>query len=396
MSTRVRPELPIELWLQIFRCATRTPCTDDTGQTRFDSFQVSRWPNSQLDLTLPTKRTLVQVCKGWRNISNEFLYEDVKISDRGAQALKDALANGFGRWVRRIELPYLSTTTVMYEHCLPIALEIITLCPGLQILARPFHIDVRLLRFDFDAKAVQLNTLRRLDWWHNNEASRSGGINALPDVLDQAPHLQYLSLAGELWVGSYKWETVQLLELKCLRLRRLNGLFLQRLTRWQLPRLSHVILDASSDPHIHDIFWDAFGHQLEVVEFGSHLRFLAQDHVASLLKRAPALECLNYFIFFTHYPALFEAQTHAGLISVGVHSQAIMFQDFDEWAHLEQHFDIFAGPALPALQRVVLFGDWQRFTLDPRFQRLLCKFRGRTCDIFLADGTLLSSLAQVK
>ena len=90
--------------------------------------------------------------------------------------------------VRRVVLPYTSTIT---RSSAPLqAVEILKRCPRVEVLVRPRYATSGPIGFEFEADMVPFHTLRRLDWWGNSEAERSGGLNSLGNVLAHAPGLR--------------------------------------------------------------------------------------------------------------------------------------------------------------------------------------------------------------
>lgn len=93
--------LPNELWVEIFEDATirAAPCTPKE-RVGYEPFELS--PS---DVTcLQTKRTLVQVCKLWRQLTTELLYREVSFA-KGQSGLKSALAEeGYGKLVSLVNL----------------------------------------------------------------------------------------------------------------------------------------------------------------------------------------------------------------------------------------------------------------------------------------------------
>ncbi|TBU48122.1 hypothetical protein BD309DRAFT_987553 [Dichomitus squalens] len=119
--------LPPELWLEIFRCATHVPRTRSIATG--DPFVPERpvdyvWGMNSPIQSMRTKCMLVRVCRAWRAIATELLYEHVVLSsprrldafyrtvlesrkefrekENGEAELVDGL--GHGQWVRHIEV----------------------------------------------------------------------------------------------------------------------------------------------------------------------------------------------------------------------------------------------------------------------------------------------------
>lgn len=164
------------------------------------------------------------------------------------------------------------------------------------------------------------------------------------------------------------WLPVYLPKLRTLRIQELNAYTLWHITKsWSLPALDCVILDAPLIEEGTDNLWAAFGPQLKTVEFGNHLHFFIRDNISPCLEACPNLIQINYNIFATTPPTM--TRPHSSLSTIGICCPANIYLN-DEgpaWDHLARHFEFLAGTALPSLQRVVLYGDWERITSHPRF-----------------------------
>ena len=127
-KTRVdHTSLPPELWLEIFRYATHVPRARSISPG--DPFVPERpvdyvWGMNSPIASMRTKCTLVRVCKAWRMIATELLYEHVVLSSprrldifyrtlvesrkelRGTESgeAEIAIGQGFGQRVRHLEV----------------------------------------------------------------------------------------------------------------------------------------------------------------------------------------------------------------------------------------------------------------------------------------------------
>ena len=398
--------LPVELWLEIFRCATRDPWT--TALYSHDYFPFEAPPSSATtdDSARHTKCALTRVCKQWRRWAIPLLYEDILIP-RTYSSMKRMLCDGedwesegisippCARLVRRALLPY-SSTVATSPQCPPGALDVLELCSSLQVLVRASD-PLTPITYDYATpKCPPLPALQRLDWWHHNEAARTGGINSLTDVLNAAPALEYLSVGGELWPSYLHAPTapVALPALATLRFRRVNAFFVLNLCRAiggtpgastpdetvpsgrspALPALRHVVFDHVAHADMFWPLWASAGAQVRTVELGPSLRFGVQDFLACVFAGAPALEALNYYVHFTHPPSdAVAAAPMESLRSVGLHAHCHAFYapgSKEYWAHVERHFQALAGPGFPALKEVRLYGDWSPVAADDEFVRI--------------------------
>ena len=382
-------QLPPELWINIFRWATYP--LDGYPAPYYEPFRV---PASEaFDELLKTKCALVQVCRLWRALATIFLYEDVRIRYDSA-TLKTVLtdhhyeafqSHSLGRFVHRLELPYSQTATEKPGDTHDVA-QILGSCPSLRTLVRPFFPALPYsVRYDFPAEIVSLSSLTRLEWWHYNNAARSGGINSLTDVLRNAPSLQFLVLGGEFWMNSMQLDTpIRLPALTTLRLRRVNALFVWQIRRWELPSLVHVIADFPADHGGLEELWVQFGSQLCTVEFGRNIAFHMSDQISAFLRGGVGVKVLNYFVNFTAPPTESLLVEQSSLQCVGIHAFPCGILN-DNWRHLNRHFDFLSSRFLPALKRIVLHGNWQQIIKDSRISPALDRLTQKGCAILLAD-----------
>lgn len=379
-------QLPPELWIVVFRWATYPP--DGYPAPFYEPFRA---PSETFDEPLRTKRALVQVCHQWRDLATIFLYEDVRIR-HDSETLKTVLADhhriddelhSLGRFVRRLELPYDQTATERAGDTHDVV-EILGSCSSLTTLVRPFFEALPYsLRYEFPAEIVSLSSLTRLEWWHYNDAARSGGINSLADVLRNAPSLQFLTLGGEFWMNSMHLDSsIRLPALTTLRLKRVNALFVWQIRRWELPSLVHVVADFPADHGGLEELWLQFGSQLCTVEFGRNIAFHMTDQISTFLRGCSGVKVFNYFVNFTAPPS--DLVEQSSLECVGIHAFPCGILN-DNWRHLDHHFEFLSSHFLPALKRVVLYGDWQQTVQDARISPALDRLAHKGCAILFAD-----------
>ena|ERR1700691_4086321 len=109
------PYLPREIWVKIFRIAN---ASRDIQQINYRPFQYNQISYSQdrkmWKETAIVRLTLVLVCKLWRSLANELIYEEIRTRIAYYNALKYALEKrgketgddeGCGRLVRLLDLP---------------------------------------------------------------------------------------------------------------------------------------------------------------------------------------------------------------------------------------------------------------------------------------------------
>lgn len=377
--------LPPELWIEVFQWIASP--ANPFYATKCEPFQS--YPQYDLDDVLRVKYNLIRVCRQWRAMAEDLLYEDLRIR-HGDRTLAKVLENSEvrGRWVRRAELPYSNTATATLQP-LP-SLAILKSCSQLQVLVRPAPDKLEDLRFEFGVDGLQFQSLKRLEWFNHNDAARSGGINSLDHVLASSPKLQYLSLGGELRLNQLR-PPRQLPLVSTIRLRAgMNALFFRQVSRWILPSLVHVVADQSPGTSLVEIVWQTFGSQLQLVEIGRHLRFLIEDHLTPILHHCPNLLEINYYLLFTAPPR--RPVEHSSLQTIRLHGNpnAMLMAVASVWQHVEQHFALFTGTSLPNLQRIILYDDWSSILSDYRFDNIHRALDARRCDLELPDGRVVS------
>jgi len=382
--------LPVELWLHIFRLSTITPLTHRLRAITYHPFQTIPLIAAQDDAeAVKTKLALVRVCKAWRALAIDLLYEDIWMGSPGKLPKLLAGLDGDdldfpdrGRWIRRASLPYTSSATLTPR---PLeAVKILEHCPRLEVLVRvgPFRPDED-LRFEFPAECPPLPSLKRLDWWHVNDAARSGGINSVGDVLHAAPNLEYLSLGGYVKFVHLQRSTINLPVLTTLRILRLNVLFVQQTTQWSMPSLRCLVIDTVEDIGILEPFWDAFGAQIRTVELGHSLSYYVYDTLSYILPGCPNLEVLNYYVHFTAIPSSF-SDTFYSLKTVGLHAHPNLLlppESTEYWRRIQDHIAMLCRPSFPSLKTVILYGDWDAVIEDIRYPFLIQSLLDRRCII---------------
>ncbi|KAH6914421.1 hypothetical protein BKA70DRAFT_1261368 [Coprinopsis sp. MPI-PUGE-AT-0042] len=144
-APRPPPDLPLELWLEIFQFATYVHRS--VSIRPLDPFAFQKISRNVMGANTPalawyTKLSLVQVCKSWRNVTLPLLYEHIIIrSPPRAKAILKVMQDsktgghtdpplpslGYGRFTRHIEilthargggrLEYLQTAFMIFQHC---------------------------------------------------------------------------------------------------------------------------------------------------------------------------------------------------------------------------------------------------------------------------------------
>ena len=310
------PRLPPELWLLIFRFATSDPITESTHH--YEPFRPRHeTANALSNAALRDKCAIALVCRQWRELFGDMIYEDIRIG-RGIAALHAALsAPAAGPFtstiaarhrVRRAVLPYAHTATP--THHSPPALALLALLPRLEILVRPPipvpippppHRSARIAappRFEFPTAVPALPALRRLDWAFDRTgaAARAGGINSLTDTLaTAAPSLRELVLTGPMPLAALRQHRLRLGALHTLRLQAGAAacpLVVRQMTYWALPVLENIVVQGAARADALQALWEMFGGQVRILELEVGSGVLMGD-VGSIVRVCPALEELN-------------------------------------------------------------------------------------------------------
>lgn len=426
------PPLPPEIWLEIFRIATLTPHLAYLHETSYHPFQATipvniREPlDSQTPFRAPplefeepsfaVKVAISLVCKQWHALTRDLLYEDLVIPTNILDAhrlknqvlrsgdspdMNDGAIGGHERYckVQRIFLSYLSTITGPNLRNIVDINDILRHHSStLTALYRPringyANLAQNPILYTISAEdCPPLPNLKRLDWWHGDEAARTGGINSLADVLKMSPNVQYLSLGAS--HGSRATpgpQSVELLNLTTLRLQHTSPSFLSHILSWKLPSLRHLILAKirvhySSGLEAMDTVWEAFGAQLRTVELDQYLGYFAREGVIhNILTGCPNLEEINYYVLFASLPSR-PHQPHTSLKTVRLHlANNEMISSSKSLAIIvETHLNAWCDPVYPNLRRVLLYGtvDLEDGPIRETVQRL----RERGCEVAMVSG----------
>lgn len=370
--------IPPEIWVHVFGFVNSGPDVR-SDYVPFEAGILSEDAGMRFKANLRDRLSLICVCKLWYRLAKALLYRDVLVrgeSSTLAQVLTSKTSEEselpFGGCVRSVELPFIQTTTQSSNTPASSAnsISILEACPNLERLTRPpsSSTEVFGLQFEFPMPITQLPALRRLDWWHNNFAYRTGGVNALPDVLEAAPNLEYISLGGEMLPNTAMPAPLSLTHLKTLRVRGINPIYVRQLRNWDAPRLRTVVLETLTHPYTFPLLWDTIpASQIETVELGAHLHFLARDYLALVIGGCPNLRELNYRIFFAAEPKWGDVEPHT-------HLRRVRWQAFTNhsmpvesvWYWIWIHAHAFMNRTLfPALEEIVLYGkEWTAFSHD--------------------------------
>ncbi|KZP25369.1 hypothetical protein FIBSPDRAFT_855899 [Athelia psychrophila] len=139
------------------------------------------------------------------------------------------------------------------------------------------------------------------------------------------------------------------------------------------------------------ILLDMFGAQLRTLELARSLHSLDADYLVPALHRCHTLQEIGYSVNITLPPRhnITMGAVNDSVRVVRLQGTLALANSLVNWGDLEAHFRFLAGPALPALQTVVLYpshGIWDEIMGDQRFPPLGRALRGRGCVLQRADG----------
>ncbi|KAJ6480015.1 hypothetical protein C8R47DRAFT_983109 [Mycena vitilis] len=394
---------PPEIWRLVFHFATAAGTTYDVDYVPFEIAQeLQETPQSaqQEALRVQTCLSLLRVSRQWRDAVAEFLYEDVRICDaRGLKILLATLrARGYGRYVRRLELPCRRNVTA-HEPDTARLVDLLRLCPNLEILVRPcLRLDAEsiILWAGLVGKVCPLSLprLKRVEWHETELDVRFYGLNSkerLKEIVSQATNLRYLFLSSD------RQNSLSDLVLpSSLRTLRLNSSHFHAMSarkqssrarrRCYAPAVRHLVLHPALPSALLD-FVAAAGQHLRVVElaFAAQVMF-SPNQMLRILTRCPRLEELVYHIGAPEISSF----VAGGFECVSVKRIRLRI-DPTEWSPckpvLRGQFAILEGRSFPNLQEIILHDPTRWFVRRELGQDLLRRMLRRGCTITYEDGS---------
>lgn len=387
--------LPTEIWLHIFRTATVTRDSPQPLETHYLPFRTISCLNPHLNLTeenqaWTTKASLTLVCKYWRELSLQYMYETVYLGEHLILLLgglkrseKAAVGKGYGHNVRRI---VLSSWKIEWPNPKPLT-DIIHHCPNATILVKRDDDTSPLF-----LPNLSLSQFRRFDWQYargfNVDPQLSyldHGLDFVRNTVAAAHNLRYLLIdirCAASRSSKYPPTTITLPNLSILHVRGLTSNLRREIEGWSFPKLTHIITDCS-------LMWytpsTLFNSQTEVIEF---LRdeMLVELVPLGIVERCPNLRELNYSMEFMRFPV--SQILHIGLKCIGLHAGSNLDQPAaDLRKRYQRHFDDIMETSLPALQVIILYGDWALITESSWFLLAVQKGIVSGCRLEYPDGS---------
>ncbi|KAJ7233727.1 hypothetical protein B0H12DRAFT_1239250 [Mycena haematopus] len=423
------PQVPAEIWRAVFLHAGVSATLHDAGYTPFRPLrEMAETAASREEETrrVRTCLSLMRVCRFWRLIGAEFLYEDVRIRHgAGLRSLVVGLrrsamddgVGGFGRYIRRLELPMRqqhSTQHAIQSSLLampPLILpspdfrlgDLLRLCLRLEIFCRPcLPLDSKDILFWAGLVSTPLGTdnppllprLRRLEWYETDLDTRIYGDTntaCLVELVANAPALE------DLFISSDRPDALSTLpscpSLHTLRINRSH--YPSQHTKRprlpnvpHLPRLTHLVLHTML-PSPLLAFLSIAGAHLHVLEFAfAPQSVFSTTQMQRLLSRCPALHELAFYVGAPeitappptfHHPALRRARLK------------LSPAEWYPYKHvLTSQFGVLAGPAFPSLEEVVLHDSGRSLARREVWPGLLRALVRRGCRVLYEDGEVVS------
>ncbi|KAJ6487392.1 hypothetical protein C8R47DRAFT_512405 [Mycena vitilis] len=333
-TTTLRPP---EIWRDVFRFAVGSIASHNGDYLPFQPGPELQEMAASLDrehFRLKTCLSLLRVSRLFREIAEEFMYEDVRIFDaRGWKSFVTGLnrtsrergGRAYGSYVKRLELPsrrtQWRTTFPPGSHNPPLPIypiscdsevscldDILRLCPHLEVLVRPcLRLDAE--NITFWSSLIRNSVLRRLPRlmrleWHESELDPrfygTAHSDRLREIVSLAPNLRYLFLSSDR--RNSLADLALPPSLHTIRINRSN--FSQSTEEFtsnprhtsSVPNFRNLVIHTTLPSALLD-FVAAAGQQLRVLElaFAPQMTF-SSNQMQRLLSRCPRLEELAYYL----------------------------------------------------------------------------------------------------
>ncbi|KAF9463706.1 hypothetical protein BDZ94DRAFT_598101 [Collybia nuda] len=394
-SVAINNVLPVEVIAHILRMATTAPTCYALTKTYVPFQNVpgenvlpeSRAALSKLEAaSWITKLSIVRVCKAWKSLALEYLYEEVYMGEH-AKTLSEALEKsetmfpreGVGRRVRCIVL------SAWRPEIKPIPLpEVLRWCPNTEILVKSDDdttptpnpdVDLSSIkRFDWRFTRFQLFAERGLHWQNTHQ-----GLDFFRDAMMRSDNVHYLAVGIRYPMSRLSDNPrphIATHSLTTLRVHHIGPVIRAEIEGWDCPNLTHIITDSS-------LMWETyspiFGPRIEVVELIKD-ESLHSIFALGVVEKCPNLLELNYHVEYGQFPSKPIHQDTLRCIRLYA-GRNYMIDLADTWELLKAQFTLFAGPSFPSLRRLVLYGDWDDVLRDSQFVPLKDGVLARGCAV---------------
>lgn len=379
------PTAPDELWRAIFRFATITTKSSPLYDVDYSPFRESWLDRHSSDDSLSIKKSIVLVCRHWRALGAEFLYEHMEVQTLSKLLGKED--DGFhdiGRFVRRLVLPSRPLADVGGGIQLA---DILKRCRRVEILVQPAWSggSEDNITFWTDSSGVTLTSslatlvthVKRIDWCTiGNESLHDNHCRRLAGVLRVVPNLRYLSLRYNVdpFPGAC---SIPLPSLKTLRLHGEIGIF-----GLSMPNLEHIIVNnigVTSD----FCAFSRIGSSLRVIQLEGY----GDGYQFDILRLAPSLR--EFCCSVRRETIVVLGCLHRSIDTV----RLFCVRNLDAPAiagFRKKSVILYDKTALPSLERVILHGDWSIFAKHPDFRLFRMRVLDRGCILEYADGRLVA------
>ncbi|KAJ7164282.1 hypothetical protein C8R46DRAFT_952995 [Mycena filopes] len=357
-------DLPPELWMRIHRLATSHLSPLTTVYAGRDTPEESE---SQLSSFLMAAGSLGRVCRLWKELAQELMYENIRITEWAS--LSAALDRP--ELARRVRSIRLSTTRD--DHSATALIR----CPQVEVILRPRGAPSASALSPGDFELPPLPALKRLYWTQTSES-----CTLLQNVVRAAPNLEHLSLSADPKLGANLVAATMAFETpsrpRSISLGARGDLWVPAIMRADLSRLSHLAMDYMSLESFHTPL-----PTLQILEFMANPIPPSRVYSAPLhliLRRYPNLRELRYDV--RGQPIAPQPQQVATALSC-VHLVRPWPNDSlgpSKWslATAGTALEQLLGSAFPALERIVLDGPgWQAIDCDSWDSVMEHRLRGR-------------------
>ncbi|KAJ7101952.1 hypothetical protein C8R44DRAFT_348936 [Mycena epipterygia] len=416
------PHPPPEIWRLIFRFATRSDTSYHVDYLPFQPIQELQETADSMKnewLRLQTCLSLIRVSRSFRAVAAEFLYEDVRIC--GAQGLeslfagltrsaREDISDGYGTYIRRLELPQRRTTFSTESHSSPFPIhpipcdpdairlvDILRLCPRLEILIRPcLRLDAENITFwaTLVGKSCDLSLprLMRLEWHESELDPRFYGNNntdRLREIVSHSPNLRYLFLSSDRQNSLADLSLPRSLHTLRLNRSHFHSQSVQKFrtkSRYHcdVPNFRNLVLHTTLPTALLD-FVATNGQQLRVLElaFAPQMVF-SSNQMQRLLSRCPKLEELAYYIGAPEISPLTTFQCPSV-------KRVRLKMNPEEWNPykpvLRGQIEILEGQSFPELEEIILHDPTRWFVRRDSGKDLLRRMQRRGFAVKYEDGS---------
>ncbi|EPQ61438.1 hypothetical protein GLOTRDRAFT_124056 [Gloeophyllum trabeum ATCC 11539] len=375
--------LPPELLLQIFRWATWPPPAV--------KFIAEYTPFAECNTTIPRddpstdlnlKYNLVLLSRQCRSLATEFLYEHIVFTRPREDAFDIVpsaawlVSTGYGRYASSVHICSYQAPIYSYYDWAPI----LCACPNIKLAMRPSFGSPRTFRNATPSPnpIPDPTSITRLEW----EYSANFNVPLFRTLAARLPHLHWLSLTS-LGTGAHALHptsgVLRLPRLRTLCLRLENAAMYRELARWDLPALTHLIIEEQDvyvggvhERGVHHLF-EKLGRTLETLELGrgKEKHFRQSDVVSLAVTLCPHLRQLSYYPRYAVIPSVARSAIVAtGLREVCLHIGSLEELDLELFRmHMLRLIEWLRR--LEELDDLALYGDWSTVLEDSELRKAL-------------------------